>query len=95
MVEAGLITALGIIWIMCRMNLKRIAGYALFWDVTVSAFLAFIFIGTYAGMVTGLLAGVIVSLFLTTVKKTAGAERMTLVRKQDEALPRIRWKEVS
>jgi len=94
MLEAGLLTAIGIIWILCRMNLKRVAGYALFWDVTLTSLLAFIFIGTYAGMVTGIMAGVIVSIFLTGVRKTIGAERMTLVRESDEALPRVKWKEV-
>lgn len=94
MLEAGVLTAIGIIWILSRMNLKRIAGYALFWDVGLTALLTFLFIGTYAGMVTGMMAGVLVSLFLTIVKKTAGAERLTLVRKRDDILPRAHWKEV-
>jgi len=94
MLEAGLLTAIGVIWIMCRMNLKRVAGYALVWDVVITAGLTFLFIGTYAGMVTGILAGVIVSLFLTVVRKTAGAERLKLVRRTDDVLPRVRWKEV-
>jgi hypothetical protein len=52
------------------------------------------FVGTYAGMVTGMLAGVLISLFLTIVKKTAGAERLVLHRNKDDALPRVKWKEV-
>jgi len=94
MLEAGLITAIGVIWILSRMNLKRVAGYALFWDVVITGLLVFVFIGTYAGMMTGAFAAVIVSVFLTGVKKTLGAERMTLQRSPDDALPRVRWKEV-
>ena len=94
MLEAGLLTAIGVIWILSRMNLKRVAGYALAWDVGLTALLTFLFIGTYAGMVTGMLAGVIISLFLTIVKKTAGAERLGLQRAKDQALPRVKWKEV-
>lgn len=94
MIEAGLITALGVIWILSRMNLKRVAGYALFWDVAISGLLAFLFIGTYAGMMTGILAGVVVSLFLTMVKKTAGAERIRLVRYQGETFAKPRWRPV-
>jgi len=94
MLEAGLLTAIGVIWIMCRMNLKRIAGYALAWDVGITALLVFLFIGTYAGMVTGMLAGVIISIFLTIIKKTAGAERLGLTRTKDQAVPRLRWKDV-
>ena len=94
MLEAGLLTAIGVIWILCRMNLRRVAGYALAVDVGITALLTFLFIGTYAGMVTGMLAGVIVSLFLTIVKKTAGAERLGLHRTSDQAVPRLRWKDV-
>jgi len=94
MLEASLLTAIGVIWILSRMNLKRIAGYALAWDVGLTALLTFLFIGTYAGMVTGMAAGVIISVFLTIVKKTAGAERLALHRRKDQALPRVRWREV-
>jgi hypothetical protein len=95
MLEAGLLTAIGVIWLLCRMNLKRVAGYALAWDVGLTAGLTFLFIGTYAGMVTGMLAGVIVSIFLTGVKRTVGSERLKLDRKADEAYPRVRWKETT
>ena len=94
MLEAGLLTAFGVIWILSRMNLKRIAGSALGWDIFLTAGLAWLFIGTYAGMVTGMLAGLIISIFLTIVKKTAGAERMQLVRKDGEYVPRARWRKV-
>jgi len=94
MLEAALLTGIGVCWILSRMNLRRVAGYALFWDVTTMAVLAFLFIGTYAGMVTGMAAGVLVSLFLTVVKKSAGAERLTLERKEGDALPRAKWKEI-
>jgi len=94
MLEAGLLTAIGVIWILSRMNLKRIAGYALPVDIALTSGLAFIFIGTYAGLMTGILAGLIISIFLTGVKKTLGAERLRLERKEGDALPRARWKEV-
>ena len=94
MLEAGFLTALGVIWILSRMNLRRVAGYALAWDVGLTAFLTFLFIGTYAGMVTGMLAGLLVSIFLTGVKKTMGAERLGLHRDEGQAFPRTKWKEV-
>lgn len=94
MLEAGILTAIGVIWILSRMNLKRVAGYALVWDVSLTALLTWMFIGTYAGMVTGMAAGVLISAFLTIVKKKIGAERLALHRNKDDALPRVRWKEV-
>ncbi len=94
MLEASILTAMGVIWILSRMNLKRIAGYALAWDIGLTSLLTFMFIGTFAGMVTGMAAGLIISVFLTIVKKTAGAERLKLVRAKEDALPRVKWKEV-
>lgn len=91
MVEAGIITALGIIWLICRFNVKRVAGHAGFWDIIISGFLVFIFIGTYAGMVTGALAGVIVSMFLTAIRKFAGYERLEIARLPDERVAKLRW----
>jgi hypothetical protein len=94
MLEAALLTAIGVIWILSRMNLRRVAGYALFWDVSIFALLTWLFIGTYAGMVTGMAAGVVVSLFLTGVRNTAGAERLALIRHDDEVVARVRWKRI-
>jgi hypothetical protein len=94
MFEAAILTAIGCIWILSRMNLRRVAGYAIVWDVGLFGLLTFLFIGTYAGMVTGMMAGVVISLFLTIVKRTAGAERLKLDRAEGELVPRARWKEV-
>ena len=91
MIESGFITAVGIIWLLCRFDLKKIAGYAAAWDIAISAGMAALFIGTYAGMVTGLLAGVIVSLFLTVVKKVGGHKKLEFVRLEGERIARLRW----
>jgi MFS superfamily sulfate permease-like transporter len=95
MFEAAILTAIGICILLSRLNLKRVVGYTLFWDVGLMALLTWMFIGTYAGMVTGMAAGVLVSAFLTIVKKKTGAERLGLHRNKDDALPRVRWKEVT
>lgn len=94
MFEAGVITAIGVIWLLSWMNLKRVAGYGFAWDVIITAVLTWMFIGTYAGMVTGMFAAAIVSVFLRFVKKYIGAERVVLERKDDDILPRAKWKTV-
>ena len=94
MVEAGLVSAVGIILLLLRFNIRRIAGYGAFWDVAISGVLVLMFIGTYAGMMTGLFAGVIVSAFLHLVKQTVGAERIVLRRRKGSLLPHTRWEEV-
>lgn len=92
--EPAVLTAIGIIWILCRFNLKRIAGYATIIDIGLFALLAWIFMGTYAGMITGIIAGVFVSAFLTTIKKIVGAERIKLVRYEDEVVAKPRWRPI-
>jgi hypothetical protein len=94
MLEAGVITAIGVIWLLSWMNLKRVAGYGFAWDIIITFVLTWIFIGTYAGMVTGMFAAAIVSVFLRMIRKVAGAERVVLERKDDEILPRAKWKEI-
>jgi hypothetical protein len=94
MLEAGVLTAIGIIWILSRFNLKRIAGYATFWDITITGVVAWLFVGTYAGMMTGMLAGICVSAFLTVIGRVAGKERLRLVRHKDEVIARPRWRSV-
>jgi hypothetical protein len=91
MLEAGFLTAIGIIWLMCRFDLRKIAGYAAQVDITISAGLAFIFVGTYAGMVTGILAGVFVSLFLTIIRRAAGYKRLQMARLPGERVAKPRW----
>lgn len=93
MIENGFIAAIGIIWLLCRFPLKRVAGVRRTLDILISGGLAWAFTGTYGGLVTGLLAGVIVSLFLTAIAKTAGVERLRLTRYEDERYPRFRWRD--
>jgi hypothetical protein len=77
MLEAGVITAIGVIWLLSWMNLKRVAGYGFAWDIIITFVLT-----------------AIVSLFLRLIKRVAGAERVVLERKDDDILPRAKWKEV-
>jgi hypothetical protein len=94
MLEAGFITAIGVIWLLSWMNLKRVAGYGFAWDIIITFVLTWLFVGTYAGMVTGMFAAAIVSVFLRVIRKVAGAERLHLQRKDDDILPRAEWRKV-
>lgn len=91
MLEAGFITAIGVIWLLCRFGARRAAGHALLIDIVSTAVLTWVFIGTYAGMVTGAFAAVIISVFLTFVRKTFGYERLELKRRHGDMFPRFTW----
>ena len=91
MIEAGLISALGLIIVMCRFNLRRICGYATLVDILATCAFVWMFIGTYAGMMTGIFAGVIVSLTLNMFRTVYGYDRARLVRRSGDLMPSLRW----
>ena len=91
MFEAALGTAVCFILLMTYLNIRRIAGYALFVDIGLFVLFVWLFMGTYAGMMTGIIAGLIVTCFLKGVRKSIGYERLRLQRRVGELYPRIRW----
>ncbi len=91
MIEAGLISAVALFLVLARFNLRRICGYRTFVDVCATAAFVFVFIGTYAGMMTGILAGACVSLMLNIMTKLYGYERAHLVRMKGHLLPTLVW----
>lgn len=91
MIEAGFIAALGLLIVLARFNLRRILGYKTLVDVVATTFFCWIFIGTYAGMMTGLFAGVIVSLTLNALDALFGHERARLRRQRGRLLPSLSW----
>lgn len=91
MIEAGLISAIGLFFILCRFNLRRICGYATLVDVLATTGFCWIFIGTYAGMMTGIFAGVLVSLALNVMRKVYGYDRARLIRRSGDLMPSLVW----
>ena len=92
MIEAGLVTAIGFMFLMFRLNIRRVAGYALIVDLLLTFGFMWLFQGTYAGMMTGLFAGCVISIALTLVKRTIGYERAAFIRVKGELFPRLIWK---
>jgi len=91
MIEAGLISAIALFLVLARFNLRRICGYRTFIDVAATALFVYMFIGTYAGMMTGILAGACVSLMLNIMTKLYGYERARLIRMKGHVLPTLVW----
>ena len=89
MFEAGIISAIALFLVLARFNLKRICGYRTFVDVLATSGFVYVFIGTYAGMMTGILAGACVSLMLNIMCKLYGYERAHLVRAAGRLIPNV------
>lgn len=60
----GFLSALGIFIIMAKVNLDFFARYHWQTDIAVSVGLTFLFFGTFSGVMTALVAGIFISLFL-------------------------------
>ena len=94
MFEAALGTAGAFILLFGYIGFRKVAGYAIIVDVAVFALCIYMFQGTYAGMMTGILAGGIISVFLKLVIHTVGVERLKPVRYEGESVPRLRWEDI-
>ena len=92
MFEAGILTAIGIIWLLYWFDLKKVAALAPLIDIASFILLPIMFLGTFAGMVTGFFAGSIISLFLRIIRRTTGKPiSLKFVRFEGEWIPRPRW----
>jgi len=72
--------ALAFIIIMHKLGIRKFTGYSVITDIFISGGLTILFIGTFAGMVTALIAGIFVSLYLVLAKYFFGAEKFSLLK---------------
>jgi membrane-bound ClpP family serine protease len=91
---AGLISAIAIIFLLLKFNLKRIAKYDIVLDVAITFFLIWIFAGTFAGMMAGLFAGAIISVFLYVAKRAIPREELRWVKTKSFPYRKLAWVEV-
>ena len=94
MFEAALGTAIAFIFLFSYLGFKRVAGYAWLVDIALFALLLYLFKGTYAGMMTGIFAGIIISVFLKSIRKTVGYEKVKMVRYEGKLVPEWEWEDI-
>ena len=92
MIVQGFIAALTFVWLLSYLPIRRVFGYALFFDITITAILMFMFAGSYAGMMTAVIAGMMLSAFLRLGGWVFGVERLTLRRRKREVIPSFVWR---
>lgn len=69
MFTAGLIAALGLIFLLLKVGIQKVAKFDIALDVVITFFFMWIFAGTFAGMMAGLTAGLIISVFLFVARR--------------------------
>jgi hypothetical protein len=91
MFTQGFIAAATVLYLFSYFNIRRILGFALIIDIVVTGGLIYMFAGSYAGMMTGVIAGLIVSMSLRIGRTLVGVERPTIARRKGNILPSFFW----
>ena len=60
MLVAGLLTAVGMLFLLYKVGLKRVLAYDVIVDIVATIGLMYIFAGTYAGMMAAIVGGLFV-----------------------------------
>ena len=94
MFEGAIGTAICFIFFFLYLDVKKVAGYAMFVDIGIFVLMLIMFSGTHTGMMTGVLASVMISGFLYMVRRTIGCTKLKVTRKQGQMCPMPRWTDV-
>lgn len=74
----GALVAVAFIIIMHKIGIRKFTGYSVHTDIIVSGILTILFLGTFAGMVTALIGGIFVSLYLAFAKYIFGSQKYSV-----------------
>lgn len=84
-------TAIGFILMFGYFGYRRVAGYAFWVDIGLGALTMYLFLGTYSGMIVGMLSSLVITVFLQIYRRLFGYEKFELIRKRGDLLPRGYW----
>ena len=91
MIFAGLLSALGLLFLIFKFGVRRIIAYDIPIDITITAFLMYAFAGTYSGTIAAMVGGLIVSITLYVMKRTMRREELKLVKTSQFPYRAWRW----
>ena len=91
MIYAGLISALGILFLIFKFGIRRVISYDIPIDIAVTALLIYAFAGTYSGMFAAMIGGLIVSVTLFVMKRTMYREELSVVKLSKFPYRSFRW----
>ena len=72
---AGICSACGILFLLAKLNIKRVLAIDVLVDIGASVMLMVMFFGTFAGMMAAIVGGSIISIVLFTMKKIFGYQK--------------------
>jgi len=77
MLSAGLLTALGIVFLLYKVGFNKILGYDVIVDIVATIGLMYIFSGTYSGMMAAIIGGLFISVVLIIAKQFINYEKLS------------------
>ena len=89
MMLAGIIAALGMLFLLFKFGVRKVITYDILFDVLITFFLVIVLAGTFSGMIAALFGGLIVSVVLFIMKRTMRHEKLSLVK--TKKFPYRRW----
>tara|TARA_R100000781_G_C4072438_1_gene124916 strand:+ start:330 stop:644 length:315 start_codon:yes stop_codon:yes gene_type:complete len=99
MILAGIIAALGLLFLVLKLGVKKVLGYDILIDIGITSLLMWSLAGTYSGMMAALIGGLIVSVILFAMRKTMPREELRLrfnkvnvyKNKATISIPKLDW----
>ena len=91
MIMQGIFAAVMVLWLLSYLKFRRVFAYAGVFDIVITLGLMYAFKGSYAGLMTGVFAGIVVSTTLKFGGLIFGTERMRLVRRKGRIFPSRVW----
>jgi len=78
----GFLSAIALVIIMARINIKKFVGYPVIVDIAGSILFAILFAGTLTGMMVAVIAALTLSLIIWLIRFIMGYERFNLKSRQ-------------
>jgi|TARA_A200000159_G_C7170139_1_gene275059 hypothetical protein len=94
MILAGLLSAAGLLFLIFKFGVRRAISFDIPIDIACTGLLMFLFAGTFGGMFTAMIGGLVISVTLFVMKKTMTREVLMYVKTKKFPYRAFRWVEV-
>ncbi len=91
MIIQGIIAAATVLYLISYIGFRRVCAYLFIVDVVVTGGFVLMFAGSYAGMMTGIIAGLAFSMTMRGFRHVFGVEKPNLARARNHVLPTVVW----
>lgn len=91
MITQGIFAAIMILWLLSYLGFRRVFAFAGLFDIVITLSMMYAFRGSYAGLMTGVFAGILVSSVLKFGGRVFGTERPRFIRRSGNILPSLIW----